>query len=354
MSDVLDSPPVRVPRAALAAFGRALLASAGAPPAHAQVVVDHLLEADAMGLRSHGVMRIPQYLDDVAAGATDPAAVPTVDSPAPGRAAVDGNLGFGQVVGMAMAAEAVRLAGTTGVAFVTGRRMGHSGRVGAYAEAIARQGLVGVVVCGGPRSGHRVAPFGGLEGRLATNPIAFAYPSEGGAPVVADFSTSVAPEGVIRSLLHRGLPAPPGALRDAQGNPTADPAVLYADPAGAIQPLGGAVGYRGTALGILVDVLAALLAGDAAEDEARAGSNLAMLALATDAGFAGRASRMGDYLRSSPAIDPARPVMLPGERERQAVLHAADGPVPVDGPTWAAMLQAGAAADIEAPPALPG
>ncbi len=131
----------QVPRATLAGFGRALLTAAGATPGHAQIVVDHLLEADAMGLRSHGVMRVPQYLDDVAAGATLPAAVPTIDRFAPGRAAVDGNLGFGQVVGMAMAEEAVRLANAAGVGFVTGRRMGHSGRVGAYAEAIARHGV---------------------------------------------------------------------------------------------------------------------------------------------------------------------------------------------------------------------
>jgi LDH2 family malate/lactate/ureidoglycolate dehydrogenase len=341
-------PDVRVAKAPLAAFSRALLEAAGTPAQHAEIVIQHLLEADAMGLRSHGVMRVPQYLEDVATKATLPAATPTITSVAPGRAAVDGNLGFGQVVGMAMAEETVRLARATGVAFVTGRRMGHSGRIGAYAEEIARAGLVGVAVCGGPRSGHRVAPFGGLAGRLSTNPIAFAYPTES-APVVADFSTSVAPEGVIRSLWHRGLPAPPGALRDAHGQPTSDAGVLYDDPPGMIQPLGEAVGYRGTALAMLVDVLAALLADDEADDAARAGSNLAMLAITADAGFAGRAERMGAYIRSSPPIDPARPVMLPGERERQQMLRAGDGPVAVDGPTWAAMLQSAVAAGV-APP----
>jgi uncharacterized oxidoreductase len=249
---------------------------------------------------------------------------------------------------MAMADEAVRLGRVVGVAFVTGRHMGHSGRIGAYAEAIARAGLVGVAVCSGPRSGHFVAPFGGREGRLATNPLAFAYPGEGD-PVVADFSTSVAPEGVIRSLMHRGLPAPEGALRDAEGRPTSDPAALYASPRGAIQPMGAGVGYRGTALGMLVEVLAALLAEDAADDVARAGSNLAMLAILPDPGFAGRAERMGTYIRSSPPLDPARPVLLPGERERESMRRAGDGPVNVDPPTWAAMLRAGAAAGIVAP-----
>jgi L-lactate dehydrogenase len=160
------------------------------------------------------------------------------------------------------------------------------------------------------------------------------------------------PEGVVRSLKNRGLAAPEGALRDAAGRPTTDPDVLYAAPRGTIQPLGGAFGYRGTALGILVDVLAALLAEDEADDPLREGSNLAMLAIALDDGFAARAARMAGYLRSSPAIDAARPVMMPGERERREAA-AGGGQVLVDGPTFAAMV-ARAGAVIPVPPTLPG
>jgi LDH2 family malate/lactate/ureidoglycolate dehydrogenase len=342
---------VRVARMALEALGQALLRAAGTPQDAAAAVMTHLLDADAMGLRSHGIIRLPQYLGDIARGDTAPAAVPVVTPGAAGRALVDGNRGFGQVVGLAMAREAVSLARDVGVAFVAGRHMGHTGRIGAYAEAIAAAGMVGVAVCSGPRSGHFVAPFGGLDGRLATNPIAFAYPSTEGAPVVADFSTSVAPEGVIRSLLHRGLPAPPGALRDAAGHPTDDPAALYASPRGAIQPLGGAAGYRGTALALLVDVLAALLAGDDADDQGRTGSNLALLAIATGDGFAGRAERMGRYLRSSRPIDWAHPVLLPGEREQRAAARAGD--IGVDGPTWAALTAAVQAGGIALPTVSP-
>jgi len=284
---------------------------------------------------------VPQYLSDIAAGETDPKAVPKIERRAPGRAVVDGGKGFGQVVGMAMAEESRLLAAQTGIALVTGRRMGHSGRIGAYAEAIARQGMVGVAVCSGPRSGHHVAPFGGLEGRISTNPIAFAFPVAGEPPVVADFSTSVAPEGVIRSLMFRGLPAPEGALRDAQGKLTGDPAALYTKPVrGTLQPLGGAIGYRGTALAILVEVLAALLADDETEDLSRLGSNLATIAIAADGAFAGRAKRMADYLRSSPPLDPARSVMVPGEREHRAAARAGAGPIEVDRPTWTAMVEA--------------
>lgn len=172
-----------------------------------------------MELRSHGVMRVPQYLDDIAGRGIDPAVPPRIERRKPGRSHVDGERGFGQVAGMTMAEEAVGLARDSGIGFVTGRHMGHTGRIGAYAEAIARVGCLGIAVCSGPRSGHWVAPFGGLDGLLATNPIAYAYPVADGVPVAADFSTSVVPEGVVRSLKYRGLPAPEGALRDAPAGP---------------------------------------------------------------------------------------------------------------------------------------
>jgi uncharacterized oxidoreductase len=218
--------------------------------------------------------------------------------------------------------------------------MGHTGRIGAYPEIIAAAGMVGIAVCSGPRHGHWVAPFGGREGRLATNPIAYAFPVRSGLPVVADFSTSVVPEGVVRSLKHRGLPAPEGALRDAEGRATNDPSVLYLSPKGTIQALGGAFGYRGTALGILVDVLAALLADDDTDDIARDGSNLAMIAIAADDAFPGRAERMANYIRSSPPLVADRPVMLPGEREQTEAKRASDGQILVDRPTWSALVAA--------------
>ncbi|MBN8995074.1 MAG: Ldh family oxidoreductase [Rhizobiales bacterium] len=345
--------PVRVERAALAALCNGLLVAAGATAGNAAAVVDHLIEADTLGLKSHGIIRVPQYLDDIAAGGIDPAAGPSFTLSAPGRAACDGGKGFGQVVGAAMAKKAIELARATGVAFVTGRHMGHTGRIGAYPEAIATAGLVGITVCSGPRSGHWVAPFGGRDGRLATNPIAYAFPVADGLPVVADFSTSVVPEGVVRSLRNRGLAAPAGALRDAAGRETTDPSVLYATPRGSIQPLGGPFGYRGTALGILVDVLAALLADDDAEDPQREGSNLAVLAISAGSGFAGRAERMARYVRSSPANDPAHPVMMPGEREQREAVRSGSGPILVDAPTWQSLCERGNRVQLAIPDSRP-
>jgi hydroxycarboxylate dehydrogenase B len=342
-------PAVSVAQAPLRRFARRLLEAAGATEAHAKTVVDHLLEADAMGLGSHGLMRVPQYLAEIASGEIDPVAEPAIRRLAPGRAEVDGGRSFGQVVGAAIADAAVHLARETGVSFVAGRHMGHTGRIGAYSERVAREGLVGIAVCSGPRSGHWVAPFGGREGRISTNPIAFAAPRAGAHPISADFSTSVAPEGVIRSLMNRGLPAPPGALRDSAGRPTSDPAALYATPRGAIQPLGESVGYRGTSLAILVEILAALLVGDETDDLARKGSDLAMIAIRTDGGFGVRAERMAAYLATCAPIDPTKPVMIPGDREHAATARLGPGAIEVDGPTWKAMCAAAGNIEIPSP-----
>src|SRR6185295_3601784 len=106
-----------------------------------------------------------------------------------------------------------------------------------------------------------VAPFGGIEGRLATNPIAFAIPN-GSTPVVADFATSAMPEGRVRTARNTGRRLPDGVLQDASGRATDDPTVLYEEPEGTLLPLGGPLfGHKGYAMAILVEAMATLLAG---------------------------------------------------------------------------------------------
>ena len=309
-----------------------LLVGAGASESAAQIVAGHLVESDLVGVPSHGLMRVPQYLAEIAAGEIDPAAAPSRERVSRARIWVEGNRSFGQVAASFAVEEAAQAAAAAGVAVVTVRHAGHAGRIGAYVERLAGAGFFGLALCGGPRSGHWVAPFGGMEGRLATNPIAYAFPALDG-PVVADFSTSAVPEGVVRRLRELGLTAPEGVLQDAAGRPTTEPGVLYAEPRGTILPLGGGhFGHKGFALGLLVEAMATLLAEDETADETRYGNNLALVAIATDGGFEARASRLAEYVRSSRPADPARPVLMPGDPERRA-REAAHG-VPIDCATW--------------------
>ena len=342
--------PVRVAAAPMERLGIALLEDAGAPPEYAQMVMRHLLEASAMGLHSHGVMRVPQYLDEIAKGVIDPRARVEVRQVTPTRLLLEGNHAFGQVAGMRLVDEVLPVASELGMAIGTVRGVAHTGRIGAYPEAAAKQGFVALACCNGAPSGHWVAPFGGRDGRISTNPMAFAWPVAGESPAVADFSTGATAEGVVRSLRFRGLQAPAGTLRDAEGRETNDPGTLYETPKGAIQPLGGPLGYRGTALGLLVEVLTTLLADKSVDDRTRVGNDMTLLAIAPDAEFASLARGLGDHLRASPPIEPARPVMMPGDRERANAANAVG--VEVDGPTWRALTEAAARAGIEMPETL--
>jgi LDH2 family malate/lactate/ureidoglycolate dehydrogenase len=330
-----------------------LFIALGATRDNASVVAGHLVSSSLMGVHSHGVIRIPQYADDIDRGQLDPSAVPNVTSRFGACAAVDGHTGFGQVTALFATTEAIALARQAGVGLATARNLGHTGRMGAYVEEIARAGMIGIAVCGGSRdpSGHWVAPFGGKQGRLSTNPLAFAFPIAGGPPVVSDFATSTTAEGVVRSWHNRGLAAPPGTLRDSAGSPTTDPACLYTDPHGTIEPVGGPIyGYKGTAIGILIDVLSMVsLNGPAADEQ---GGGVTILAIRVDGRFMEGSRWLADYVRSCEPIDPAKPVLMPGDRER-AVAERTDG-VLVDDPTWKALSELAKQTGVSLPVPLAG
>jgi len=312
-----------------------LLVAYGASPPDAQVVGAHLVEAERAGLTSHGLMRVPQYIDEIVAGEIDPTAAPVADQVTATRVEIDGRWCFGQVAAALAVTNGVRLAAEQGMALVSVRHSGHAGRVGAYAERLGAEGFVSVIFCSGPRSGHRVAPFNGREGRLATNPIAFSIPTAR-QPIVGDFSTAAAPEGRIRWLRDQGLQAPPDTLINPGGVPTLDPGVLYTDPRGAIMPFGGErLGHRGFALGLLVEAMATLVAGEETSDNTRVGNNLCFVVISVDPEFRHRAGRMADYVLSAPPRGEV-PVVLPGsiEYERRSATEI----VVINEPTWQAMM----------------
>ena len=289
-----------------------------------------------------------QYLDEIAQGAVDPRAEPIIEREEGERVVLDGQRAFGQVGGAAMAELAVERSARSAVAMVSVFRVSHTGRIGAFVEAVAEHDRVGVLFASGTGlPGRWVAPAGGRSGRLSTNPLAYAFPSSEG-PVVADFATSTAPEGVIRSLRQRGLKAAPDTLIDGAGQPTTDPAVLYAEPAGAILPLGGAsFGHKGSALALLVEVLASILPGGEYDSATRPANTMTLLALRVDEGFAGRMHRLGAFVRSAPPLRIDRPVLLPGDIERATLLQSAN--VLVDSTIWDVLRRAGDRARVMVP-----
>ncbi|HUY32304.1 MAG TPA: Ldh family oxidoreductase [Pirellulales bacterium] len=322
-------------------IGIALFEAAGAPPGYARTVVDHLIESSLMGHDSHGVLRIPEYLDDVVQGRIMPAAPVRVEPQSPTTAIVDGGGTFGAVVGRAAIDEAIRTAREHRLACLITRHCHHVGRLGAFVERAARHGFIALATCNSPVYGHFVLPWGGREGRLATNPIAYGVPTRGD-PLVADFSTSVAPEGKIRFHRNERKPLPAGWLLDAEGRPTTDAASLYATPRGGILPLGGAAGHKGFALGLLVEILGAALAGHGCDDPNVVGNGVCFIVIDPSAfgpldRFEQLVSDTAAYIKSSPPAVGFDEVLVPGELEFRTLRRRSQEGVPVDEVTWRAI-----------------
>ena len=294
----------------------------GAPDRHARIVAEHLVTSDLMGVSSHGLNRVVQYTSEIADGLLRPAADPAVTTLAPTRLLIDGGCGFGQVACTAAVEVAAEAVATYGTAFVTVRNTQHTGRVGAYTEALARAGNLAMAFGTGAPRFHRVPPFGGLEGRMSTNPISWAAPTAA-EPLVADFATTSVPEGKIRLWRDTGRAVPPEVLCDAGGRMSFDPEDLYSDPPGFLMPLGGErFGHKGSALALLAEMAATVLAGDAIDDAGGRGQNLALVVIRGDPDLAERVSDTVRYLRTSAPRDPQRPVLMPGEIEQNAAAGA--------------------------------
>jgi uncharacterized oxidoreductase len=256
-----------------------LLCACGASEDEARIVVRELIESSLMGYDSHGVMRAVQYARELRAGRIHPGAPITIVKETASTALVDCNMGFGAVGAQYMAALVVDKARTCGIASVVSMNCHHVGRLGAWVRLIAQDGLIGLAFANHVKSGHIVTPWGGREGRIGTNPLAYAVPRRNGLPLMMDMSTCMIPEGKLRVALHSGKPAPAGCIIDADGNPTTDPQKFYGPPRGAILPFGGSQGYKGFGLALLVEVLGSMLAGYAASEDYKHVNGLCLIAV---------------------------------------------------------------------------
>jgi len=336
--------------ATLHRLAASIFVALGASPEAAACVADGLVDANLMGLDSHGAIRIPQYVQAVEDGLVDPGAEPVITREDGGLLTVDGRRAFGQVVaGMAVATATHRLAqGPHRLVAVAAHHAYHVGRLGAYVQRLTAQGYIGIAMVNNHGARPWAAPFGGRERRLSTNPIAFAVPRPGGDPLLVDLTTSATAEGKVRLLRNRGEMAPDGWLVDSDGRPTRDPAALYASPPGAILPLGGStLGHKGFGLSLMVEVLAGALsgAGCSRPDADWPGNGFFCLAIdplgfqpasALEAAVEGLIA----YVKETPLAEGFAEILVPGEPEfRTRARRAAEG-IPLDLETWRQIVAA--------------
>jgi (2R)-3-sulfolactate dehydrogenase (NADP+) len=225
---------------------------AGASPANARSVARALVAAEADGLKGHGLSRLASYLDMLATRKVDGKAVPVASRPRPGILAIDAAQGFAYPALDLAIAELPAVARAQGIAAASIRRSNHCGAAGHHAERLATQGLVALVFANTPSA---IAPWGGSNPTFGTNPIAFAAPLAGQAPIVIDLSVSKVARGNVIAAKQRGEPIPEGWAFDVQGRPTTDPEAALS---GTMAPMADA---KGAALAFMVEILAACLPG---------------------------------------------------------------------------------------------
>jgi len=316
-----------------------IFCAAGASEAHSRIVAQHLADNNLAGHDSHGFIRVIQYIHQIKEGLLIPAAGPEIVSESAGTAQVDGHYGFGQVAATFSTELAIEKAKKQGVSCVTVRRLGHLGRLGAYAEMAAKAGCAAILYCS--TGGHAIAqaPFGGSKRKLGTNPIAMAFPSEKEGWILADFATSVAAEGKIRVYRARGYRLPEGWILNKEGLASNDPGDFYAG--GAILPVGGSVGHKGFCLAFMADLFGGILSRDGfAGAPGKQFSNSSFIVTIDVERFAPLAAirsevdKMVGYVKDTPPAEGFDYIMYPGEKEAKSRKERGWSGIEIEGETW--------------------
>jgi hydroxycarboxylate dehydrogenase B len=343
-----------------------IFVSAGCSADEAGQIGHHLISANLTGHDSHGVIRVPRYVQWLHEGKVLAGRTLTVVVESATHAVVDGNLGFGQTIGPLAVDLGIGKARAAGLAVVTLRNSGHIGRIGGWAERAAEAGLVSIhfVNVG---MGEIVASFGGVDRRFGTNPFCIGVPQPDAPPLLLDFATSIVAEGKVLVASNGGKPVPHGALIGPDGALSSDPRTLYGpientsvrDPGngeGALRAFGE---HKGSGIAFMCEILAGCFAGSPTAGPIpgakRGGIVNGMLSIYLDpqhfgaAGFAETARSFAEYVKASRPATPGGEVLVPGDAEsrtRQARLR--DG-VPLQVETWAAIQATGAKLGLSPP-----
>jgi len=305
---------------ALLGLSGEILRGTGVPDADAATIAETLVWSDLRGVSSHGVARLPAYARRVEAGLINPATPARVIGEHQSAALIDAGNGFGQIAGLQAMSLAVEKARQGGSAAVGVRNSNHFGTAAYFALKAIVHDAIGLVVS---NAAPAMAPWGGREPMLGTNPMAVAIPAFEERPIVLDMATSSVARGKIRLAAANRTPIPEGWATDREGLPTSDPAKALE---GVVLPMGGPKGYG---LALVIDVLCGILLGaaagravkaldDLADGPIRAGHLFAALdirAFMEPVKFRARVDEYVREVRSSPRSPGCERIFLPGEIE---------------------------------------
>lgn len=326
-----------IPAERLREIASQLLMGFGASEEEAGVVARHTVGANLAGHDSHGIILIPTYIDRIKRGHIQPGAPFEVVRETATSTVIDGHWGFGYVVTERAMEITIEKARRSSVAATTVFRQSHVGRLADYPLMAAAAGMIGLMTADSGRSAKTVAPFGGREARLGTNPICIAMPSDLEAPMFIDMATSAVAAGKLNVARARGLSIPEGWILDKEGRPTTDPAA-----GGVALPLGGSEGHKGYGLSVMIEILSGILTGlgFGHEPSGRHNDGCFLAVFNVEAfrplpEFKREVAEFAAYLTSTPPAEGFERVYYPGELEYLSTQRLLREGISVEDSTWA-------------------
>jgi len=315
----------------LRAFCEECFIKVGVSEEHAKLIADHLITASLRGVDSHGIIRIPYYLEGIRMGYVKPKAEIRILKETPNYALIDGGMLLGIIVAKKVTEIVVQKAKISSAALVGARNLGHVGMLAYYTRKIAEEKMIGFACANGPA---RVAPWGGAERVFGTNPVSIGIPVDDGLPIVIDMATSAMASFKVRVALRRGKKLPPNILLDKHGRPTTEPKD-YVD-GGVLLPFGG---HKGYALMLLIEILASAFIGGPMSKEVidHASTQGGFLVAAIKPTFfrdyedyARDLKRIIREIKNCKTMEGFSEILLPGEPEERVYEERRRSGIPID------------------------
>ena len=320
-------------------IGEALFQGAGASEEEAKVVTRHLVDSNLAGHDSHGIIRVSSYIQRMKDGHIIPGAKIEIERDEGAATVINGNWGFGYMSTEFAMDLTIEKAKKFSVAATTIYQQSHVGRLTDYPLTAAKEGMICIMTADSGRSNKKVAPFGGCEPRVGTNPMCIAMPSNLDGPFFFDFATSAGAGGKLEVAISRGEHVPEGWLIDHEGNPSTDPNSLKAG--GAILPMGGTEGYKGFALASMVELLSGVLPGLGFGIEPTGRSNDGVFISCYNVAafrdldvFKKEVTEFAEYLTSTPPRPGFERVFYPGEPEHLKTQQKRKDGIFIEDTTW--------------------
>ena len=335
-----------------------ILKNGGSNPIEAKVVAEHLVLANLTGHDSHGVGMLPTYFRLLKSNLIKPNQKPELFKVDGSIMMFDGNRGYGQSVGKMAMDTAIKKCKSSGLVLMTIRNTHHLGRIGTYGEQCIDEGLISLHFVNVTDHPPVVAPYGGGDARFNTNPICFAMPGTKKQPrIILDMATSRVALGKTRVAFNKGISLKKGLVIDHLGKPSRSPAVMAGymfperkdnPPIGALSPLGD---YKGYGLALFCELFGGMLSGGGTVQPGNSRKKSIinnMFTILIDpiklidlTWMNHEIEEIVKYSKASPPTKKNRPVLVPGDPERQTKEKRSSSGIPLDDETWKQLLLLG-------------